>query len=170
MSHETEDEQEHNERPSKSQLKREAEALQQLGEELVELPPARLEKFPLPEHLHKAIRECQQIRQRGGRKRQLQYIGRLMRELDAEPIREAMARLHNRHAEDNAHFHRLEKWRDRLLSEGDAAVEELLQEQPEADRQQLRQLIRNSQREQAAGKPPRSARALFRYLRELYEE
>jgi len=155
---------------SKSRRKREAEALQALGEELTKLAPEQLTALPLPEKLREAVLEMRRIHQNSARKRQRQYIGRLMRELDPEPIRETVARLHNQHTEENVHFHRLEKWRDRLISEGDGAVEALLQEQPGADRQQLRQLIRNSQREQAANKPPRSARALFRYLRDLFEQ
>lgn len=152
---------------SKSQLKRESEALQALGEALVALPASKLSKVPMPDTLAEAVAEARRIKAYGGRKRQLQYIGKLMRGIDAEPIQQAMDAMGNDAARENARFHRLEQWRDRLISEGDAALGELLEEYSGADRQHLRQLIRNAQREQAKGQGPKSARELFRYLREL---
>lgn len=154
---------------SKSQLKRESHALQELGEELVELPAAKLEKIPLPEELAEAVALARRIKARGGRKRQLQYIGKLMRKLDEEPIRLAMSQLKSESARETAQLHQLEQWRDRLVAEGDAALAELLEQQPQADRQHLRQLVRNAQREIKQNKPPKSARELFRYLRTLLE-
>jgi len=154
---------------SKSQRKRDMHALQDLGRQLVELPREQFEKITLEEGLHDAILEARRIHQHGARKRQLQYIGKLMRGLDAEPIREQLDTLlgHSKRAAQT--LHHLERWRDRLLAEGDVALTELLDEHPQADRQYLRQLLRNAQRENHAGKPPKSARALFRYLRELTE-
>ena len=152
---------------SKSQLKRESHALQMLGEALVALPASRLAKIPMPEALADAVAEARCIKAYGGRKRQLQYIGKIMRSIDAEPIQQAMDELDNETARQNARFHRLEQWRDRLIAEGDAAFGELLQTYPQADRQHLRQLIRNAQREQAKGQPPKAAREIFRCLREL---
>ena len=152
---------------SKSQLKRESHALQSLGEELVELPSSKLAKIPMPDELAEAVALARKIKQRGGRKRQLQYIGKVMRKIDAEPIQQAMDALKNDSAKDTARLHKLEQWRDRLLEEGDAALAELLEQQPAADRQHLRQLVRNAQREAKQNKPPKSARELFRYLREL---
>lgn len=154
---------------SKSQRKRECHALQDMGEKLVELSSEQLAKMPLDDALRNAVLEAQRIRQRGGRKRQLQYIGKLMRKVDAEPIREALARLEQNHAATSAAHHRLERWRDRLIEEGDAALAELLEALPQADRQQLRQLVRNAQRERQQGKPAKTARELFRYLRSLFE-
>lgn len=152
---------------SKSQLKRESHALQALGEELVELPDAKLAKIPMPEELADAVALARRIKQRGGRKRQLQYIGKLMRKIDPEPIEQAMAGLKNEAAKETAKLHRLEQWRDRLIEEGDTSLAPLLDEYPHADRQHLRQLVRNAQREKKQNKPPKSARELFRYLREL---
>lgn len=170
MSHDFEDDDEEIIYVSKSQLKRESHALQALGEELVELPAVKLEKIPLPDELADAITLARRIKQRGGRKRQLQYIGKLMRKIDAEPIEQAMDKLKGEAAQETARLHKLEQWRDRLLDEGDDALAELLQEWPAADRQHLRQLMRNAQREKKQNKPPKSARELFRYLRELMSE
>lgn len=154
---------------SKSQLKRESHALQSMGEELVKLPAAKLAKIPMPDELAEAVALARKIKARGGLKRQLQYIGKVMRNIDAEPIEQALANLKDAAGKEAAKFHRLEQWRDRLVEEGDTALGELLDAFPEADRQHLRQLIRNAQREAAKHKPPKSAREIFRYLRGLTE-
>ncbi len=154
---------------SKSQLKRESEALQALGEELVNLPANKLAKFPLPEKLEAAIKEAQRITARGGHKRQLQYIGKIMRQIDTQPIQQAMDELKKEHLHENVRLHQLEQWRDRLIAEGDKALADLLDKQPNLDRQHLRQLMRNAQQEAKKNKPPKSARELFRYLRDVME-
>jgi len=155
--------------PSKSQLKREAEALQQMGKALVELSAARygamMAKLDLPEALREALTACRAINARGGRKRQLQYIGKLMRSVDAEPIRRALDGLEGKDRAQTAALHRLERWRERLIEEGDAALAELLNEFPVADRQALRQLMMKARKERDAGQGPAAARALFRALR-----
>ncbi|NOX75072.1 MAG: ribosome-associated protein [Gammaproteobacteria bacterium] len=154
---------------SKSQRKRDMHTLQALGQQLVELPKEQFEKITLEEVLYDAILAARRIHQHGARKRQLQYIGKLMRGLDAEPIQEQLDTLmgHSKRAAQT--LHHLERWRDRLLEEGDGALTELLNEHSQADRQYLRQLIRNAQKESHANKPPKSARTLFKYLRELTE-
>lgn len=154
---------------SKSQLKRESLALQELGEELVKLSEQALAKLPLDDELAKAIHLAQSISSRSALRRQLQYIGRLMREGDVEPIQKALAVMQHQDQKANAEFHRLEKWRDRLIAEGDAALAELLAVFPQADRQHLRHLLQKAQQELKAAKPPQAARALFRYLRDLYQ-
>lgn len=154
---------------SKSQLKRESHALTDLGKELVELHPNKLKKIPLDESIQDAIALAQRVNKRGGRKRQLQYIGKLLRSAEIEPILAAMDRLKLDTAQENARLHRLEQWRDRLLEEGDDALGELLSDHPDADRQHLRQLLRNAQKEQTQKKPPKSARELFKYLRDNIE-
>ncbi len=153
--------------PSKSQRKRDSAALQDLAAELVEMPKSKLAAIPLDQDLREAIALAQSIKAHGGRKRQILYIGKLLRGIDAEPIKEAIAKLDQTDAVAVAHLHRLERWRERLLSEGNDALTSLLDEFPAADSQRLRQLIRNAQQEQAAGKPPKAYRELFRYLREL---
>ncbi|MDH5785843.1 MAG: ribosome-associated protein [Chromatiales bacterium] len=150
---------------SKSQLKRESHAFTDLGKELVELPQNKLDKIPLEDSLLDAVNLARRIKERGGKKRQLQYIGKLLRKIDAEPIIAAMDELKSEHLRENARFHRLEQWRDRLIEEGDSALAELLNDHPELDRQHLRQLLRNAQQEQKLNKPPKAARELFKYLR-----
>lgn len=155
---------------SKSQRKRDAHALQALGEALVKLNKSALSQIPLSDDLRNAIEEAQHLPQRGALKRQLQYIGKLMRQSDVEPIRDAYEKVTNSYREDVEHHHILEQWRDRLLTEGDAALEQLLTEHTEIDRQHLRQLIRSANQEAARGKPPRAARELFRYLRQIFTD
>lgn len=155
------------ERPSKSALKRESHALKDMGERLTQLRAEQLARMPLPENVREAVEEARRIRQPGARKRQLQYLGKLMRTLDPEPIREALAELDMSSARSAARHHLAEQWRERLIEEGDAALSDLLAKYPDADRQQLRQLARNAAKEHRENRPPQSARALFRYLREL---
>jgi ribosome-associated protein len=158
------------EHPSKSQRKRDMTALQELGEELLALPASALERIPMSDALRDAVAQARAITAHGGRRRQLQYIGKLMRELDAEPIRAALEQRNRQSREDARRFHNLEQWRDRLLQEGEAVVEELCEQYPQAERQRLRQLLRQARKEQELLQPPKSARQLFRYLRELEEE
>lgn len=155
---------------SKSQRKRDAEAAQQLGKDLLTLAPEALETIDLPESLVKALDEARRIRKHGALKRQLQFIGKLMRDIDIEPIREEYLKLTNHYGKDIKELHRLEKWRDRLLAEGDKALEELVGEAPNTDRQHVRQLIRQSAKETKLNKPPKSAREIFKYLKTLFSE
>lgn len=155
---------------SKSQRKREMLALQYLGEKLVALPAEQFTKIHLPEDLQDAVLIARKIHQHGARKRQLQYIGKLMRTVDAEPIQQQIDTLQGNSQQAAQELHRIENWRDRLLAEGDHVLAKLLGEYPHADRQYLRQLMRNAKKETLENKPPKSARSLFRYLRELINE
>lgn len=157
------------ERPSKSQLRREAEELQALGQELVELPASALNAMPLPDALREAVMLARSITAHGGRRRQLQYIGKLMREVDAAPIRAALEQRGRQSRAAAQQFHQLEQLRDRLLQEGDSVVDEVCARHPQAERQRLRQLLRQARKERELQQPPKSARQLFRYLRELEE-
>ncbi|MFO8024201.1 ribosome biogenesis factor YjgA [Thiohalophilus sp.] len=152
---------------SKSRRKRECHALQDLGSELVKLSRADLDKIPLDDELQQAINEARRIKQRGALKRQMQFIGKLMRQRDAEALQQAYDRVMHPFEEDIKHFHQLEKWRERLLTDGDAALEKLVEEQPDTDRQHVRQLIRSARNEQKQNKPPKAARELFQYLKSL---
>jgi ribosome-associated protein len=154
------------EEKSKSQLKREAHALQDLGEQLIALKPAELDALPVPEDLARAIQDAR-LMKRGALKRQRQYIGKLMRDIDPEPIRTAMAQRQQQAVEYSRRQHQIEDWRDRLIREGDDALGAALDEFPQADRQQLRQMIRQARKEAEQDKPPKTARILFRYLRDL---
>ncbi|KAB8311888.1 ribosome-associated protein [Erwinia endophytica] len=151
---------------SKSEIKRDAEELKRLGAELVDLSKNSLDKIPLDEELRDAIELAQKIKKEG-RRRQLQLIGKLLRSREEDPIRQALDKLKNRHNQQVALFHKLEMLRDRLVAEGDDAMSEVLDLYPNADRQQLRQLIRNAQKEKEASKPPKAYRQIFQYLREL---
>jgi ribosome-associated protein len=154
--------------PSKSQRKREMTELQQLGEQLATLSPARLDALSLPEALRSALSEYNRIRAHEGRRRQAQYIGRLMRTVDPEPLREALREASGDSRAAIARLHALEDLRSRLLAD-DAALTALLDLHPQADAQQLRALLRAVRAEQAAAKPPRQYRALFQYLKQLTE-
>ncbi|MGI9295207.1 MAG: ribosome biogenesis factor YjgA [Pseudomonadales bacterium] len=155
---------------SKSQLKREMTALQELGETLVKLTDRDLQRVPLDDDLKTEILKARSIQQREGRRRQLQYIGKLMRSIDSTPIEAALQEMAAGNRAEARQFHALEDLRDQLIANTDGALENAMHTYPHADRQHLRQLIRNAQHEQAADKPPASARKLFRYLRELAEE
>ncbi|WP_313020574.1 ribosome biogenesis factor YjgA [Atlantibacter hermannii] len=154
---------------SKSEIKRDAEELKRLGLEMVELGKNALDKIPLDEELRAAIELAQKIKKEG-RRRQLQLIGKMLRNRDVDPIRQALDKLKNRHNQQVALFHKLEALRDRLIEEGDDAVPEVLKLWPQADRQQLRSLIRNAKKEKEGNNAPKSARLIFQYLRELAEE
>jgi ribosome-associated protein len=156
-------------RPSKSQAKREMEALQALGGQLVALKGDRLAKITMPDDLRQAIRDAQRFTKHEARRRQLQYIGRLMRDIDPAPLQAALDEINGVSAAANARHHALERLRDRLLAD-EAVAGEIAVSHPRADIQHLRQLRRNALKEQAAGKPPRAFRELFRVLRELEEK
>lgn len=153
---------------SKSEIKRDAEELKRLGAELVELSKNSLDKIPLDDDLRAAIELAQKIKKEG-RRRQLQLIGKMLRSREEDPIRQALDKLKNRHNQQVALFHKLEVLRDRLVEAGDDAMPDVLALYPNADRQQLRQMIRNAQKEKAANKPPKASRQIFQYLRELAE-
>lgn len=155
---------------SKSQRKREATEAQKLGQDLVELDAKSLNTIELPENLRHAIDEARRIRSHGALKRQLQYIGKLMRTIELEPIRDQYSKIINHYNKDIKELHIIENWRDRLLDEGDRALEELISEAPATDRQHLRQLIRQSAKEKKLNKPPKSAREIFQYLKILFKE
>ncbi len=154
---------------SKSEMKRDMEELQKLGEELVNLKPAVLEKFPLSEELADAIKDAQRFKNEA-RRRQLQFIGKLMRNEDPEPIQAALDKIRNKHSQNTAVLHKLETLRDRVIAEGDSAINEVVDLYPEADRQQLRQLARQAAKEKQSEKPPKAAREIFQILKMLNDE
>ena len=154
---------------SKSEIKRDAEDLKQLGEKLVNLTKANLTKVPLDDSLKDAIELAQRL-QKEARRRQLQYIGKLLRSIDAEPIREALEKIENKHNQQQAMLHKLEILRDELITKGDAALTDLLNEHPSADRQQLRNLIRAAQKEKEQNKPSKAYREIYQILKTLILE
>lgn len=155
------------ERPSKTRRKREMHELQALGERLVELNAEQLDAVALPERLHRAVRDAGRITRHEARRRQLQFIGRLMRDVDPEPIRERLKVWDGLSAGHRARLHLIERWRERLLEEEDA-LGELARIHAGIDAGQLRSLIRRAREERDAGRTPRLYRELFRVLREIF--
>ena len=153
---------------SKTQRKREMQALQDLGEELAALGTDKLAELDLPTRLLDAVLEAKRISKFGGRRRQMQYVGRLMRESDADAIRSQLDVGKGTSVAETARLHAIERWRTRLIGD-DLALGELLDQYPRADAQRLRTLIRNVKREAEAKKPPRSFRELFHELRSIFE-
>lgn len=152
--------------PSKSQRKRDSHALQDLGKELTALSSDRLKKLDLPDALLGALLEWQRLTKHEAKRRQLQYIGKIMRDVDADPIRAALDEIKGVSAEATARMHRLEHLREQLLAD-EQVLQDILEEYPEADIKHLRQLRRNALREQELTKPPKSFREIYRILRDL---
>jgi len=140
--------------------------LQALGVALVELPDAQIAAMRLDPALERAVLEAKRIKTHEARRRQMQYIGRLMRDVDAEPIRARLAEVEGHSAQATARHRRLEAWRERLLAD-DEALTAFAAEHPGADLQKIRTLIRNCRKEQKEGKPPRAYRELFRLLKTI---
>ena len=156
--------------PSKSEVKRQMLQRQKLGESLLELSEKQLAGIPIDDdRLLEAIHETRQIQSNSARKRHLQLIGKLMRDIDPKPIEKAMGALHQQRQQSTDAFHELEQLRDDMLAAGATGVELAVQRWPGADRQQLRQLVLQHQRELRDNKPPAASRKLFRYLRECQE-
>ncbi|TQM17812.1 ribosome-associated protein [Pseudoxanthomonas sp. 3HH-4] len=159
--------------PSRTQQRGEALEIRSLAEKLVALPSAQLARLPIPEDLMPHIVETQRITSHIAHKRQLQFLAKQMRREDdevLEAIRDAMDEGGDAARRETALLHRAEQWRDRLLAGGDEALADLLEEFPTADRQKLRQLVRNAVDEKTKNKPPRAFRELFREVRELLAE
>ncbi|KKJ06950.1 ribosome biogenesis factor YjgA [Burkholderia gladioli] len=154
-------------RPSKSQLKREMHALQQLGRDLVELPKDALKRMPMPEDLNDAVREARRITDHEGKRRQMQYIGKVMRSLtepEIEALRIALDTQRGVNKAATARLHWIERTRDQLLAD-DEALTRFIRDYPAADAQEGRTLIRNTRKEAQLGKPPRYFRELFQWIK-----
>ncbi len=153
-------------RQSKSARKREAAALQELGVQLSALPDQEIKALELPDNLFVALRDLRRLPSHGAQVRQRQYIGKLMRNIDPEPVLAKLAERKRRHDLEIRSFQQIERWRDRLLSEP-AAAAELLQEYPRADRAALMKLLDKAERERLEQRSPAGARELFAFLRQL---
>jgi ribosome-associated protein len=153
-------------RPSKSAQKRATQTITDLGEKLVGLPPAALESMPLNEAVLEAIKAARTMK-KGALKRQVLYIGKLLRQQDTAELEAAMAQHENRHQLANQHFHQLEHWRDQLIGGDEALATFLLDTYSQLTGQELYQLIHQAQRASKQTTPnPKAAKALFRYLRD----
>lgn len=162
------EEQSFEEPKSKSQIKREMLALRDLGVQLVELPKSTLKKVPMSDTLRDAVIAAKGFKKEALR-RQLQYIGSVMRSEDAEVIRQTLEALAQPQREEISAFHEIEEWRDALVGGNDELLTDLMSRFQNIDHQYLRQLVRNARRELQMNKPPKSARALFQYLKEMQQ-
>ncbi len=154
---------------SRTDIKKAAQAVTDLGEQIAEMTEDQIKKLQLPQHFTEAVLLLKKINKGPALKRQKLYLGKILRQDEdlIVLIKKKLAEIEFKKKQQNAHFHKLEKWRDRLVEEGDAAMHEFLELYPQADRQQLRQWIRNAQKEQREEKPPKSAKEIFKYLRSL---
>ncbi len=157
------------ERPSKSAAKREAQELQELGEALIGMSDEQLDALPLPERLRDAVIAARRITSHGARLRQRQFIGKLMRKADVEPIRAAIDARQEAQRTEARRFKRIETWRDRLVREGEPALAEFAASHPAADLAELRSLSVAARAEAAENRAPRAARELFQRLRAILE-
>jgi ribosome-associated protein len=152
---------------SKTEMKRDMSDIQKLGEELVALTPNALAKIPLEEELMDSIKDAQRFKNEA-RRRQLQYIGKVMKHIDLDPIQAALDKLRNKHSQNTVALKKLEQKRDRLIENGDSMLNAIMVDHPDADRQHLRQLMRQANKEKANNKPAKAHREIFQYLKQLY--
>ncbi|GGW84005.1 ribosome biogenesis factor YjgA [Alteromonas halophila] len=152
---------------SKSELKRQANERQKLGQTLVDLTRANLDTIPMDDDVAEAVSQARTInRKKDGFRRQLQFIGKLLRGRDVSDIEDALARLNNSHQASNAAFHAIEQARDEVVQQGDGAIQSLLEAYPTLERQKLRQYHRQVKKEREKNGPPKAYRELFQYLKE----
>jgi len=154
---------------SRSQIKREMVSLQQMGERLVGLSDDQIQVIDMPDDLREAALSAKKLKSHGARKRQLKFVGALMRKIDTSPISDALYEIDRGRSVQVAEFHMIEKIRDELVKGNDAPLEDIIGKFPNADRQKLRQLVRNARKELNKNKPPKSSRALFKYIKKLAE-
>ena len=152
---------------SKSQRKREMLALQELGKILTTFTDTQLNKIPISEDLKAILRVMRTLKTHESKRRHMQYIGKKMRAVDAEAVKKAIENIQMGNAVKVNQFHEVEVWRDRLITEGDDALQVFFQAHPDADRQHLRQLIRKAQHDVRTGKNSGGSLELFRCLREI---
>ncbi|OOZ35898.1 ribosome biogenesis factor YjgA [Solemya velesiana gill symbiont] len=152
---------------SRTQLKKEMQAFQDLGERLMKLKPEIWEQFNFSESMRDALQESRRIKNHNAIRRHIRRLGKLLKDEDTAQVQTLFERMDNEHLQDVQRFHRIERWRDRLMDEGDDALNELLDICPNADRQHLRQLIRTGVKERLQGKSPAVQRELFKYIKVL---
>lgn len=165
---EMDEEFEYADRPNKTAIKREMLALRDMGKQMMALPSEQIESFPVSETLKQEIIKAKSFR-KGALRRQIIYIEKLMRDEDGEQIERHLEEIKRPHKESTKQFHQLETWRDKLVAGDNDLMEELIAQHETLDRQHIRQLVRNAQKEATLNKPPKSSRALFRYLKDSVE-
>ncbi len=155
-------------RPNKTRIKKEIAIIAEMSAEICQLSPSQIAEFELPENIETALLDAGKMGQNAARKRLLKYITAQLRTIDTEAVQEKLARMKNRSAHAVREHHQAERWRDLLLADtGNQQLTMLMSEFPSADSQHLRQLQRNAQKEAKEAKPPKSARLLYKYLKEL---
>ncbi|MBI5665376.1 MAG: DUF615 domain-containing protein [Nitrospirae bacterium] len=157
-------------RKSKTQKKKEALSLQELGERLVKMPPEQLDDIGLPGEIYEAVQFAKTIKSHGAYRRQMQYIGALMRKIDTVPIVEALNNIEQGYYKRTLTFKEIENWRDELLAGNEELIDEILIKCPDADRIKIAQLVQTALKEKEHNNPPRASRVLFRYLRDIRSE
>ncbi|MGB5248001.1 MAG: ribosome biogenesis factor YjgA [Gammaproteobacteria bacterium] len=153
-------------RPSKTRRKKESKALQDLGEALIQLPPSAFAAAPIPENLREAVELARNLNKHGALRRQRQYIGKLMRAIDPQPLEEFFAKRAARHQGEQRRFHQLERWRDRIIAEGEPAIDQCVAATG-ADPAQLRALANDARNALDTARRKQAGRLLFRYLNDL---
>lgn len=152
---------------SKTQKKKEATYLQELGERLVNLSSEQIKGIDLPEEIYDAVSSAKTIKSHGAYRRQKQYIGALMRKIDPGPVQEALDRIEQGYYKSTLAFKEIENWRDELIAGNGPLIEEIMLKCPDADRKKIARLVQRAIKEKEHSNPPGAARALFRYLRDL---
>jgi len=155
--------------PSKTSVKKQMHDLRDIGKELTELSKEQIAQLDIPDSLREALHEFKSIHKFGAQRRQIQYIGKLMREIDPAPILAKLNAWKGKSQQHTAYMHLLERWRDRLMA-SDHALTDLIADHPNADAQHLRNLIRNAHKEIEANKPPKNYREIFQALKEIIPE
>lgn len=153
--------------PSKSQLKRDAHKIQDLGIELTQLKPEQLATIPLSSSLESALNQVKSIKKNEALRRHHQLIGKLMRSADTEAIEEALNKIKEAHDRETRMTHAMEQWRDNLIKEDQSFIGKFIDQYPGTDRQQIRHLVQGAKKELAIKKPPVNARKLFKFIREV---
>jgi ribosome-associated protein len=152
---------------SKSQKKRDCDAMQRIGDKLLKLKPDELALINLPAELEDALNEAHRIHSNSALKRQRQYLGKIIRNCDSEKIEKQLNNVIHRNDTNTAQFKKIERWRDRLIDNDTQVLGEIIQQHPALDRQHIHNLVRQAAKEESANKPPAASRKLFKYLREL---
>lgn len=163
-------EKDESEQLTKSQIKKAMHEIQKIGETLITLSESQLSKIPLPDNVRDAILQAHTLKKNNeAMRRHLQYIGKIMRQIELGPILAALHKIQVHHNQRNKMFHAIEQWRDQLIAQGDEGIQKFLELYPQTDRQQLRQLVRNAKHDREQEKKTGGELSLFRYLKSIID-
>ncbi len=164
-----EDEIKYAERPNKTALKKEFQALQILATQLIQLPESKIKQFPLSENTIDSIQQSAKITSKNALRRHIRYLAKQLAKEETDQIRVYFEKVADQQTRNSQFFHQLEYWRDRLINQDANVMDEIIKQYPKLDRQYLRSLVRQANKEQAQKQAPKSARKIFKYLREISE-